>query len=261
MMNSTNKGVVLAFTAYLLQFPILLGNIYGWLPIHPIVIIPPVLGLINLKIENRGLEGLGLILPHPIRSLVLALILIVIKTLSYIHIFTLIDIAFSFPGLTIGVLFELAKELIIAVFIIAMWEEFASRGFIQTRLQAAWGFLGVIVSALMFASLHLPSAIIQFNYDPAMVLLNFLEMAVSGFMLSLVYWKTRSTLTTIAVHGTRNFLFTLAISYSGLTAPELHHLHPMLQILWGVMEIITVIILMRILFPDEYPSPEIASDR
>jgi len=207
----TKRGLGLAFSAYLVQFPILVGGIQGWFPIHPIIIIPPLLGLVNTKIEKRGLEGLGLILPYPFHSLLLALILSVSLSLSFVHIFSLDGIAFSFPKVDIAVFFDLLKEFTVAVFIIAMWEEFVSRGYIQTRLQEAWGFLGVVLSALMFATLHIPSAMFEFKYNLQMVLLNFLEMFVPGFMLSFIYWKTRSTLTTIAVHGFRNFVFTVAL--------------------------------------------------
>lgn len=243
------KGLCLAFSAYLIQFPVLLGGILGWLPVPPVVIFPPLVGLVNTKIEKRGLEGLGLILPSPLRSLSLAIILGVFRMLGYFHKFTLAGISFSFPPVSTGVVFECLKAFVIAVFIIAMWEEIVSRGYIQTRLQEMWGFLGVILSALMFASLHLPSAILEFRYDPKMVLVNFVEMLLPGFMLAFIYWKTRSTLTTIAVHGLHNFLFVIAVSYSGLSSRTLHMLRPGLQILWSVVEILFVVFITGLLFP------------
>ena len=247
----TKRGLILAFFAYLIQFPVLLGGMQGWFPIHPVIIFPPLLGLINAKIEKRGLEGLGLILPHPLRSLLLALILALPLSVSFVHIFALDRIAFSFPGIDIIVFFDLLKDFAIAVFIIAMWEEFVSRGYIQTRLQEVWGFIGVSLSAVMFATLHIPSAVFEFKYEPQMVLLNFFEMLVPGFMLSMIYWKTRSTLTTIAVHGFRNFIFAVAMEYSGLGARETHLIHPVVQILWRSCEVLVALLLLRLLFPDE----------
>lgn len=38
----------------------------GWLPAHPAVIIPPLLGLVTTKVEKRSLEGLGLPRRHPL---------------------------------------------------------------------------------------------------------------------------------------------------------------------------------------------------
>lgn len=250
------RGLLLAFLAYLIQVPIILGGIQGWFPVHPVFIIPPLLGLINTRIEKRCLEGLGLILPHPLRSVLLALILAVPLSLSYIHIFTLDGIAFSFPAIDIAVFFDLLRGFAIAVFIIAMWEEFVSRGYIQTRLQEAWGFVGVGLSAFMFATLHIPSALLEFKYDLQMVLLNLGQMFVPGLMFSLIYWKTRSTPTSIAVHGLRNFIFSIASEYSGLGDRGMHLIHPSVQILWRSFEVLLTLLLLRLLFPDESSSQE-----
>lgn len=240
-----------AFVAYLLQFPVVLGNIGGWLPVPPVVIFPPLVGLVNTRVENRGLEGLGLIFPHPLRSLILGLILTAFKALGYLHIFTLTGISFSFPAFNATVAVEFIKEFVIAVFILAMWEEIVSRGYIQTRLQEVWGFPGMLVSAGMFASLHIPSAYLEFGYEPKMVLLNFLEMLLPGLMLSYIYWVRRSTLTTIAVHGLGNFLFVIAVSYSGLDARGLHQIRPGIQILWSMGGILLAVLLTHRLFPGE----------
>jgi|GEM_PF-1730167 len=242
-------GLWLAFSTYLIQFPVLLGSILGWFPLPPVVVFPPLVGLINTKIENRGWEGLGLIFPPPLRSSFLVIILTAVKVLGYLHIFTLTGISFSFPPFSTGVMFVCLKEFVIAVFILAMWEEIVNRGYIQTRLQEAWGFLGVLLSALMFASLHLPSAFLEFDCEPQMAFFHFMKMFVPGFMLAFIYWRTHNTLTTIAVHGFRNFLFMIAVSYSGLDAKGLHQLRPGLQILWSVAELLLVVCLVGQLFP------------
>lgn len=242
------RSLSLAFLAYLIQFPIVIGNIQGWFPIHPVIVLPPLLGLINAKLEKRGLEGLGLILPRPSRSLLLALTLALPMCASIAHVLALEHISFSLPKLDLSLLFQLLREFAVAVFIIAMWEEIASRGYIQNRLQEAWGLIGVIVAAVMFASLHVPSAILEFNYDLEMVLLNFLQMFIPGFMLSLIYWKTRSALTTTAVHGLRNFAFSIALLFSGLDAREMHLARPGIQILWRTIEVLLALVILRILF-------------
>ena len=54
------RGTLWAVAVYLVQIPILVGYERGWLPIHPIVIMLPLVGLLNGQIERRGREGLGL---------------------------------------------------------------------------------------------------------------------------------------------------------------------------------------------------------
>ena len=250
-MTKTKKGLFLAFTIYIFQIVLIFGYIFDWLPIHPIVIIPTFLYLINSKIENRELEDLGLIFPFPGYSLLLALLLAVSKGLLFAQIFFINEIVFNIPAIDIKSSISLLKELAIAVLILATWEELSSRGFIQTRLQDGWGFFGVILSAMMFASLHIPSAVFQFNYTPQTVLINFVEMLISGFVLSYIYWKTRSTFTTIAVHGLRNFLFGISSSYIGVSAKEIHMLQPGLQMIWSTFELLLVFVYLKLLYPGE----------
>jgi len=88
------------------------------------------------------------------------------------------------------------------VVIIALWEEIVSRGYIQTRLQKAWGLWGVVIATLLFALLHLPSALAAGSLPEAAV--RFLQTGLSGFVLSYLYWETRSVLPTIFLHGLRN---------------------------------------------------------
>ena len=97
-------------------------------------------------------------------------------------------------------------SFLIRVFIIALWEEFANRGYIQNRLQAAWGFPGMIVASLLFATLHIPSSLIEYNNDLLKALFRFMEVGLAGFVLGYVYWKTRSVLICIAIHGLNNFI-------------------------------------------------------
>jgi membrane protease YdiL (CAAX protease family) len=141
-------------------------------------------------------------------------------------------------------LIKLLKAFLIGVFGIALWEELVSQGYIQTRLQEVWGFFGAILSALMFASLHLPSALLEFRFGPGMIVLYFLKILLSGFMLAYIYWKTKSTLATIMIHGFRNFTFVVAFSYSGLNPRALHMLRPELQILWSVGEVLLAVLLL-----------------
>jgi membrane protease YdiL (CAAX protease family) len=88
----------------------------------------------------------------------------------------------------------------------------------------------------MFASLHLPSAVYDYGWAPP-VLLRFFQTALAGFMLGCVYWWTGSVLTTIALHGLRNFvLLSLILRLSGVTVAELRAIRMPLQLLWLVGE-------------------------
>jgi len=257
-MSKTKQGLILAFAIYIVQIILIFGVIYNWLPFHPIVIIPTLLFLINSRVENRDLEDLGLTFPHPGYSLLLALLLGLSKGLLITRIFFTDKIVFHFPEIDLYFIINLFKELAIAVFILAAWEELSSRGFIQTRLQEAWGPFGVILSAILFASLHIPSAALQFKYTPQRVFLNFVEMLIPGFVLSYIYWKTRSTFTTIAVHGLRNFVFAISSSYTVVSAKEIHILQPGLQMIWSSFEIGLVMLFFELLYPHE---PRIQSTR
>lgn len=82
-----------------------------------------------------------------------------------------------------------------------------------------------------------------------MVAQYFLKTLLPGFMLSYVYWKTKSTLTTIMIHGFRNFTFMVAFSYSGSSPRALHILRPELQILWSAGEVLLALAFVEQLIP------------
>jgi len=134
------------------------------------------------------------------------------------------------------------------VFIIALWEEIVSRGYIQTRLQVVWGFWGVIIVTLLFASLHLPSAFLDYGYDLPAALFRFAQTGPSGFMLGYVYWQTGSVPTTIALHGLRNFALSVSMHLSGVTAAQMSASQISFQFLWLVGQVGLVLLVCRTLF-------------
>jgi membrane protease YdiL (CAAX protease family) len=192
----------------------------------------PLAGLLNGKVERRGREGLGLVVVQPGRSLLLALLFAALLFGGSLIVFWLKGVPLQPPPLTIETIRWLIEDFAVTVFIIALFEEIVNRGYIQIRLQTAWGFWGVIVSTLLFASLHLPSAFLDFNYDLPTPLLHFVQVGLSGFMLGYVYWRTGSVLTTIALHGLCNFAWSVSLHLGDVTAAQMHVSQMLFQLLW-----------------------------
>jgi len=145
----------------------------------------------------------------------------------------------------------LTKDLAIDLFIIALWEEIVSRGYIQARLQRAWGLWGVAASTLLFGALHLPSALVDGTLSGAAS--RFLQTGLSGFALSYLYWKTGSVLPTILLHGLRNFAGGLASYLSGLSYAQVIAVQIPFQLLWSVGEVVLMVFACRFLLVTNDP--------
>jgi membrane protease YdiL (CAAX protease family) len=145
----------------------------------------------------------------------------------------------------------LTKDLAIDLFIIALWEEIVSRGYIQTRLQKAWGLWGVAATTLLFATLHLPSALVDGTLSGAAS--RFLQTGLSGFALSCFYWKTGSVLPTILLHGLRNFSESLVAHLSGLAYAQVIAVQVPFQLLWSVGEVVLMVCACRFLLVTNDP--------
>jgi len=245
------RGIFWAVAVYLVQIPILVGCEKGWLSIHPIVIMLPLVGLLNGKVERRGREGLGLVVVRPGRSLLLALLFAALLFGGSLIVFWLEGIPLQPPPLTVETVRWLIEDFAVTVFIIALFEEVVSRGYIQTRLQAAWGLWGVVVATLLFASLHLPSAFLDLNYDLPTALLYFAQVGLAGFMLGYVYWRTGSVLTTIALHGLRNFAWSVSLRLGDVAAAQMHASQMPFQLLWLVAQVGLMLLICRAIFGDE----------
>lgn len=241
------RGILWAVVVYLVQIPILIGCVVGLIPIHPIVVMLPLVGLLNGKVEGRGREGLGLIVVQPGRSLLLALLFAALSFGGQLIVFWLEDIPLQPPPLTIETIRWLIEDFAVTVFIIALFEEIVSRGYIQTRLQEAWGFWGVIVASLLFSSLHLPSAFLDFGYDLPTALFHFVQVGLAGFVLGYVYWQTGSVLTTIVLHGLRNFAWVVSLRLGNITPAQMHVSQTPFQLLWLVGQVGLMLLVCRAL--------------
>jgi membrane protease YdiL (CAAX protease family) len=247
---------------YVLQIPILIGCAVGLIPIHPIVVLLPLVGLLNDKVEGRGREGLGLAVVEPARSLLLALLFGALSLGGHLIVLRLEGISPQPPPLTVETVRWLTGEFAVAVFIVALFEEVVSRGYIQTRLQEAWGFWGVIVAALLFATLHLPSAFLDFGYEMSTALYYSAQVGLVGVMLGYVYWHTRSVLTAIVLHGLRNCAWVLSLRLSNATPAQMPVRQMPFQFLWLVGQVGLILVACRTLFGNrKLPLPDVQRRR
>lgn len=248
MRKHVKREVLWPFAVYVAQIPVLIGCVLGLIPIHPIVIVLPLVVCLNFRLDTRGPRGLGLTVAPPGRSLLLVLIFAVLGFTGRLILLRLEGIPLRSPPLTMATVGPLLKDLVVDVFIIALWEEIVNRGYVQTRLQDAWGFRGVVVTALLFASLHLPSALYDHGWAST-VLFRFVQTGLAGFMLGYAYWRTGSVLVTIALHGLRNFfLVSLILRLSGTSVVEMQASQMPFQLLWLMGEVGLMVLVSRVLF-------------
>lgn len=249
--DTVKRETGLAILAYVLQIPIVTASSAGLLPLHPIAIVLPMVGLLNSRVERKGLEGLGLTCCHPVRSCLLGLLgagMLFGGNWWLLREEGMHSVGFPLSNAN---MLALAQDLAIDVFIIALWEEIASRGYIQTRLQAVWGFWGVVVASLMFGSLHVPSGVLIHGFGAADAVLHFVRMSLGGLILGLVYWRTGTVVTTIVVHGLRNFAMSLSMRLWDSGAAYLHSFRGLDQTAWLMVELALTWFLCRMLFPTQ----------
>jgi membrane protease YdiL (CAAX protease family) len=237
-----------ATVVYLVQIPILLGYGAGRIPIHPIVIMLPLVGLLNGKFEGKGREGLGLIVVQPGRSLLLVLLFAALHFGGQLIVLRLESVPLRLFPLTLETMGTLVGDCAIAVFIIALWEEVVSRGYIQTRLQETWGFWGVIVATFLFASLHLPSAFLNYGGALTWVFFRFAQTGLSGFLMGYVYWRAGSILPTVVLHGLRNFAGSIISHLSGVIVAQIVVRQISFQFLWLIGQVGLMLFICRLLF-------------
>jgi membrane protease YdiL (CAAX protease family) len=247
--NRQPRGEILrAIPVFLVQIPFVVGYSSGLSPIHPIVVMLPLVGLLNSKVEKRGPEGLGLTVVRPLCSLLLALLYAGLSFSGWLISLHLKGAQLRAPDLTPTSAWSILEPFVVGVFIIALWEEVINRGYIQTRLQTAWGFWGIVVTALLFAIMHIPSALLDYDHDLWKALLRFTQSGVAGFALGYVYWRARSVLTTIAIHGLNNFATGLFLFWTGVAAQEMLFDQPVVQLLWLSGQAGLTMLLARVFF-------------
>jgi membrane protease YdiL (CAAX protease family) len=243
------RSFLLALIVYAVQVPITAVCATGVLPVHPIVFMLPLVGVLNGQVEGRGLGGLGLTVWQPIRSILLALAFALWGFAGRLLALHISGAPLRLPPVTPASIGSLGGDLVIDLFIIALWEEIVNRGYIQTRLQSVWGFWGVIASAILFASLHLPGAVLAYA-RPLQVLFRCIQTGLAGLTLGYLYWWTGSVVPTIALHGLRNFLMLSLVQHlSAVPATRLFTLQMPLQLLWLLGEAGLMVAACRLYLP------------
>jgi membrane protease YdiL (CAAX protease family) len=237
------RDCVYAFAVYLVEVAVVIAYVAGWIPVHPIVLMLPLVGLFNYKVEGKGHEGLGLVIPRSLRPFLLALIFAALSIAENLVCLHLEGVSLQFFSFSVAIMGSVIKSLAIDLFIIALWEEIVSRGYIQTRLQKAWGLWGVVMNTLLFATLHLPSALTASTLPE--VAFRFLQTGLSGFVLSYLYWKSGSVLVTILLHGLRNTAASLVSYLSGLSFAQVIAAQVPFQLLWSAGEVVLMIFACR----------------
>jgi membrane protease YdiL (CAAX protease family) len=260
------RGISWAWFVYFVQIPFVVWYAQGVVPIHPIVVMLPLVGLLNFKVEKRGREGLGVRLVGPGRSLLLALIYASLSVTGWLIGLRVEGIALRVPALTTEMIWTLIESFMVGVFIIALWEEVINRGYLQTRLQAALGFWGVIVTSLVFAALHVPSALLDCDNDVIKASLRFVQTGLVGFALGYVYWRSGSVFTTIAIHGLNNFVTGALPVLSGVSSQVLFFSQTPSQFLWLVGQVGLTLLLSHVMFKRAFkegdtPVPKLLDSR
>jgi membrane protease YdiL (CAAX protease family) len=160
---------------------------------------------------------------------------------------------FQFQAITGEYAWELILSFLVGVFIIALWEEIVNRGFIQSRLQATWGIWGVIVTTILFAIMHIPCALLDYENDLAKVAIRFLEAGLAGFVFSDIYRRTKSVLSTIAIHGLNKFFVTgLLPLITGISVQQVITRQSTFQLVWLAGQVVLVLYLSNVLFQERF---------
>lgn len=241
-----------AWFVFFTQIPFVLWYVRGGPALHPIVVMLPLVCMLNFMVERRGPEGLGLRLMRPGRSIVLAAGFATFSLVGWCIGLIFQGAALNPPLLTTDVIWLLLRSFLVDVFVLALWEEFLNRGYIQTRLQARWGFWGMVVTALLFASVHIPSAALDYDNDVVRILLRFAQTGLVGFVLGYIYWQSGSLITTIAVHGLNNFVLSLIYVTGGVSPQELIFSQAPFHFAWLIVQVGLTALVCRFLFRDRH---------
>ena len=140
--------------------------------------------------------------------------------------------------LTPALLGSFAVGLVITTVVINIWEETAWTGFVQRRAMAIWGALGgSVVTALLFAGIHLPLAFAGAN-GAGDVLAGVAILVATGVGLRLMIagldpWSGGSLLTVGILHGSFNVT-------SDLIDPAYDWLRYVVTILLGVAVVLVL---------------------
>ena len=235
--DKITQGCSWAWFIFFIQVPFVFWYVMGGPAIHPIVIMLPLIGWLNFKVEKKGVKGIGIRVVKPGHSLMLAIIFSTLSVIGWLFGLYRNGSVLIISELSTKTVWELVESFLVAVFIVALWEEFVNRGYIQTRLQASWGFGGVIVTTMLFAAMHLPCALLDFGNNLHWILLRFLETGLLGFVLGFTYWRSGSVLTTITIHGLYNFTVRVFSIMSGFSYQQVVFNQPSFQLVWLAVQV------------------------
>ncbi len=246
--DSIMPGASWAWFAFFTQIPFVIWYAQDRSPLHPIVVMLPLVGILNFYVEKRNRDGLGLSLVQPGRSLLIALLYVGLSILGNIITLKLNGLMFQLQTITGEIAWQLVLSFFEGVFIIALWEEILNRGYIQTRLQAAWGFWGVIVTTVLFAAMHIPSALLDYENNIPKVAIRFVEAGLTGFILGFVYWRTKSVLNTIVIHGLNNFaIFGLLPVLTTIPTFQIIDYQMHFHLFWLIGQVVVTLLISRCL--------------
>jgi membrane protease YdiL (CAAX protease family) len=99
------------------------------------------------------------------------------------------------------------------------------------------------------AAMHIPSALLDFENDILQATIRFFEAGLAGFALGYIYWRTRSVVTTIAVHGLNNFAVSGILPLlTGISAPQVLFKQSAFQLAWLIGQVGVTIFIAKALF-------------
>jgi membrane protease YdiL (CAAX protease family) len=248
--ESIKRGCSWAWFVFFAQIPFVYWFAKDKPALHPIVVMLPLVGLLNFKVEQKSLKGIGLQLVRPGRSFLLAFIYAALSTTSWLIGLHLQDNKLNLPSFTNEMAWSLIESILIGIFIVALWEEFVNRGYIQTRFQDAWGFWGVIIVSLLFAIMHIPSVLLDHDNNLLEAVLCFVETGLTGFAFGYVYWRVGSVITTILIHGLNNIATSLLFLFYGITHRQLFFDQTHIQLPWLIGQVGLTLLFCRILFKE-----------
>lgn len=100
--------------------------------------------------------------------------------------------------------FNLTVLAVVMIMFVGFGEELVFRGFLQARIERHWGIpLALFTSAFMFSIMHSGYASIPY----------LIFVFIVGFILAVLFWKTRSLIFVALIHGILNFFLFSFLPY------------------------------------------------
>jgi uncharacterized protein len=163
--------------------------------------------LIMLFLEKSELKSIGIKTSNLIKAVFLGLLFsviflsiglmskVIVYSYEYNSFFNLKDlreiIIQSFAG----------TKLIFPFIMVGISEELAFRGYIQTRISSQIGNLwGVIITALLFAMLHMPTIIVRLNVTVYSATIYAISLIPISIVLGYVFLKTKNLILVSIIH-------------------------------------------------------------